>query len=190
MSLENSIRPVRRIVTGHDASGRSIILSDAPSPHSMALAGVPDFGVTDIWKTDRAPASNEGSADACSGRITLAPPASGSVFRVVQFPPDKDYVGKWQPDAAFASLGESGSKAIDQSPSRHEAMHTTHSIDYAFVLEGEIWAVLDEGEVLMKAGDVLVQRGTSHAWSNRSDRPSMVGFVLIDALPLHAKSTI
>ena len=69
-------------------------------------------------------------------------------------------------------------------------MHTTNSVDYAFVLEGEIWAVLDEGEVLMKAGDVLVQRGTSHAWSNRGDRPCMVGFVLIDALPLLDKASV
>lgn len=190
MSLENSIRPVRRIVTGHDASGRSVIVSDTPSPHAMALAGVPNFGVTDIWKTERAPASNEGGADACSGTITLAPPASGSVFRVVQFPPDKDYVGKWKPDAAFASMGESGSAAMHEGSPRHEAMHTTNSVDYAFVLEGEIWAVLDESEVLMKAGDVLVQRGTSHAWSNRGDRPCMVGFVLIDALPLLDKASV
>lgn len=184
MSLKSGIRPVRRILTGHNASGRSIIVSDAPSPHSMALAGVADFGVTDIWKTESTPASNDGSADACSGKITLAPPASGTVFRVVQFPPDKEYVGKWKPDAAFASMGESGADAIHENATRHEAMHTTNSVDYAFVLEGEIWAVLDESEVLMKAGDVLVQRGTSHAWSNRSDRPSMVGFVLIDASPV------
>lgn len=184
MSLDTGIRPIRRIVTGHNASGQSIIVSDAPSPHSMALAGVADFGVTDIWKTESAPASNEGSADACSGKISLAPPASGTVFRVVQFPPDKDYVGRWKPDAAFASMGESGAQAVHQNASRHEAMHTTHSVDYAFVLEGEIWAVLDEDEVLMKAGDVLVQRGTSHAWSNRSDLPAVVGFILVDALPL------
>ena len=184
MSLERSIRPVRRIVTGHNLQGRSVIVSDAPSPHAMALAGVSDFGVTDIWKTFGAPASNEGSADACTAKITLAPPPSGTVFRVVQFPPDRDYVGKWKPDAAFASMGDSGADAIHKNAERHEAMHTTNSVDYAIVIEGEIWAVLDDDEVLMKAGDVLVQRGTSHAWSNRSDRPSMVGFVLIDASPL------
>jgi Cupin domain len=181
---EKHIRPIRRIVTGHTAAGRSCILSDGPSPHSMTLAGVAHFGVTDIWKTDQAPASNEGSRDACSGSIVLAPPANGSVFRVVEFPPDRDYVGKWNPDAAFASMGDSGSEAIQHGSSRHEGMHTTDSVDYAFVLEGEIWAVLDEGETCMKAGDVLVQRGTSHAWSNRSDKPCMVGFVLIDAKPI------
>ena len=184
MTTSGSIRPVRRIVTGHNAQGRSVVTTDSASPHVMALAGVDNFGVTDVWKTYHAPASNAGSEDACSGKITLAPPPSGSVFRVVQFPPDKDYVGKWKADAAFASMGDSGAQAIHNNATRHEAMHTTQSVDYAFVMEGEIWAVLDESEVLMKPGDVLVQRGTSHAWSNRSDQLCMVGFVLIDALPL------
>ncbi|CAM5533829.1 cupin domain-containing protein [Eoetvoesiella caeni] len=183
MDSNKTIRPVRRIVTGHDSNGKSVIVSDAPSPHSMSLAGVSDFGVTDIWKTYEAPANNYGPDDACSGKIELAPPKSGSVFRIVQFPPDKDYVGKWERNDAFSSMGESGADAIHESGARHEAMHCTQSVDYAFVLEGEIWAVLDEDETRMVAGDVLVQRGTNHAWSNRSDKPCMVGFVLIDAQP-------
>jgi mannose-6-phosphate isomerase-like protein (cupin superfamily) len=181
---EKNIRAIRRIVTGHNSQGRSFILSDGPSSHSMTLAGVSNFGVTDIWKTDKTPASNEGVEDGCSGQIVLAPPAMGSVFRVVEFPPDREYVGKWNPDVAFASMGDSGSEAIQHGSARHEGMHTTDSVDYAFVLEGEIWAILDEEEVCMKTGDVLVQRGTSHAWSNRSNKPCMVGFVLIDAKPI------
>ncbi len=181
---EPTFRPVRRIVSGHNEAGRSVVLTDAPSPHKMALAGVSNFGVTDIWKTESAPASNEGNVDPCSLPIVLAPPKSGTVFRVVEFPPDEEYIGKWKREAAFASMGDSGSQALEEDASRHEMMHTTESVDYAFVLEGEIWAVLDEDEVCMKAGDVLVQRGTSHAWSNRSDMPALVGFVLIDAHPL------
>lgn len=186
--MQRHYRPIRRIVTGHTPEGRSTILMDAASPHSMSLAGVPNFGVTDIWKTTAAPASNEGNEDALSGKIVLAPPEQGTVFRMVEFPPDKEYVGQWQPDVAFGSMGESGTDAINHTSSRHEAMHTTDSVDYAFVIEGEIWAVLDEGEACMRAGDVLVQRGTRHAWSNRSDRPCLVGFVLVDAEPLqHSK---
>ena len=184
MQTQPRIRPIRRIVTGHDVTGRSIIASDGPSPHAMALAGVSNFGVTDIWKTTEAPTDNSGNDDPCSSEIKLAPPPSGSVFRIVEFPPDREYVGKWQPDTAFGSMGESGAEAIHHNASRHEAMHKTASVDYAFVIEGEIWAVLDEGEACMTAGDVLVQRGTSHAWSNRSDRPCIMGFVLIDAKPL------
>lgn len=180
---ENNIRSVRRIVTGLNTEGRSCIVFDGPSPHAMSLPGVPNFGVTDIWRTEQTPANNTGRADACRGPIVLAPPRNGSVFRVVEFPPDQDYVGRWRADEAFASMGESGSEAIEQGSTRHEGMHTTDSVDYAFVLDGEIWAVLDDSEVRMAAGDVLVQRGTRHAWSNRSNRPCLVGFVLIDAQP-------
>ena len=184
MTKPAKFRPVRRIVTGHDAQGRSIIQSDAASPHAMALAGVETFGVTDLWKTASAPADNTGAADPCGLPITLAPQPSGTVLRLVEFPPDKDYIGKWKREEAFASMGKSGAHAIDASAARHEAMHRTASVDYAFVIEGEIWAVLDAAETLMKAGDFLIQRGTNHAWSNRSDRTALVGFVLIDAKPL------
>jgi len=178
------IRAIRRIITGHDSQGRSTILQDGPSPHSMTLAGVDTFGVTDLWKTQTAPADNESDEDPCQGAIVLAPPPGGTVFRVVEFPPDKEYVGKWKREEAFASMGESGAHAVDQSTARHEGMHKTSSVDYAFVFEGEIWAVLDQTETLMRAGDVLIQRGTNHAWSNRSDAPCIMGFVLVDAKPI------
>jgi mannose-6-phosphate isomerase-like protein (cupin superfamily) len=182
--MANQFKPVRRIVTGHDGDGRSIVLSDDASPHTMHLPGVPAFGVTDLWRTWSAPASNAGSEDGCRGPITLAPPERGSVFRMVQFPPDKDYIGKWDADAGFGGMGESGAGALDRKAPRHEAMHKTRSVDYAFVFSGEIVAVLDREEVVMRPGDVLIQRGTNHAWSNRTDEPAIVGFVLIDAEPL------
>jgi hypothetical protein len=182
--MAGKLRPIRRIVTGHDAEGRSIIVTDAASPHVQTV-GADDFGVTDLWKTRGTPADNTGSEDPCGRPITLAPPPQGSVFRVVQFPPDKDYLDKWKPEDAFATMGESGAKAIDRSAgAKHAGMHKTASVDYAFVLEGEIWAIMDKGEVLMRAGDMLIQRGTNHAWSNRSSAPALVGFVLIDAKPL------
>jgi hypothetical protein len=182
------IRSVRRIITDHDDQGRSTIVSDAPSPHAMTLAGVETFGVTDLWKTASAPADNTSFEDPCSSAITLAPPPSGTVLRLVEFPPDKDYIGRWKRGEAFASMGKSGAQAIDESTARHEAMHRTASVDYAIVIEGEIWAVLDTTETAMRAGDVLIQRGTNHAWSNRSDKAALVAFVLIDAKPLELTS--
>ena len=178
------VKPVRRIVTGHDSEGRSTILSDAPSPHVITMAGVDSFGLTDLWKTFETPADNTGDAESCGGPMSLAPPAGGSVFRIVEFPPDKDYIGKWDRAEAFATLGKSGAASMDDGGARHEMMHRTTTVDYAFVMKGEIWAVMDTDETLMRAGDVLVQRGTNHAWSNRSDEPCWVGFVLIDAKPL------
>ncbi|MGX7006104.1 cupin domain-containing protein [Caballeronia sp. KNU42] len=182
--MKNQFGQVRRIITGHDNDGKSIIVEDKPSPHTMHLPGVPTFGVTDIWKTKSSPASNAGCADACDGPIVLEPPTSGTVFRVVEFPPDRDYVGKWDAHAGFSGMGDSGAGALATRDAPHEAMHKTRSVDYAFVLSGEIVAVLDTCEVVMQPGDVLVQRGTNHAWSNRTDTPATVGFVLIDATPI------
>jgi hypothetical protein len=178
------IKRFRRIVTGHDAQGRSVILSDQVSPHVMPIMGQPNFAVTDFWKTASTPADNslETSEDSCSLPIQVAPPANGSVFRVVQFPPDEDWAAK------AAAMG--GSIAIARRQAARTGrlsgvhMHRTRSIDYAVVLSGEIWAVMDEGETKMVVGDVLIQRGTNHAWANRSNAPCVVAFVLIDAEPL------
>jgi len=179
------IKPIRRIVTGHNAKGRSIIVSDAPSPHVLTLPGRPDFALTDLWVSDRAPASNAGSADAAKRRMSLEPPSNGSIFRVVEFPPDAAG-GGFDRGAAFRAMG--ASHAMDPDASRHPAMHRTDTVDYALVLTGEIWALMDEGETLMRAGDTLVQRGTNHAWSNRSLEPCLVAFVLVSAAPLGGKA--
>lgn len=181
MSAPGRIRAIRRIVTGHDAAGRSTIVEDRPSPHAMNMAGIASFGVTDIWKTFGAPADLASDADPCGSPITLAPPRHGTVFRIVEFPPDAAYLATWDPHEAFASLGDSGASAIDPSSSRHAGMHRTQTVDYAVVISGEIWAILDTTEAPMRAGDVLIQRGTNHSWSNRSDASALVGFVLIDA---------
>ena len=185
-AVKPRIRKIRRIVTGHDAKARSVIVSDALSPHVMTLQGIPTFGVTEIWRTDSAPADNRAAQDPCRLPVQLAPPQRGTVVRVVEFPPDKDWIRSADREKAFASMGRSGAQALahDASASRHPMMHRTQSIDYAIILSGEIWALMDVGETKMKAGDVLVQRGTNHAWSNRSLKPCLVAFVLIDAKPL------
>ena len=185
-TLKPRLRKIRRIVTGHDARGRSVIVSDASSPHVMTLRGIPTFGVTEIWTTDSMPADNRAAKDPCKVPAQLAPPKRGTVVRVVEFPPDKLWIKSADRDQAFASMGRSGAQALahDASASRHPMMHRTQTVDYAIVLSGEIWALMDSGETKMKAGDILVQRGTNHAWSNRSNKPCLVAFVLIDAKPL------
>ena len=175
------LRPIRRVVTGHDARGKSIIVSDGPSPHVLTIPGRDDFGLTNLWITDETPASNAGSADAAARPVVLEPPARGSILRVVEFPPDRVTAG-FDREAAFRSMG--ADHAMDPDPSRPPGMHKTSTIDYAIVLSGEIWALMDEGETLLKAGDCLVQRGTNHAWSNRSDAPCLVAFILLSATPV------
>ena len=180
------VRKIRRLITGHDAKGRSIFVSDKASPHVIATAGVPVFGVTDLWRTDQTPADNKSRKDPCKGIQQLAPQPNGTVVRVVEFPPDKVWMKKIKAEDAFATLGKSGSAALaaNKSSARHPMMHTTNTVDYAIILSGEIWAIMDVGEKKMKAGDVLVQRGTNHAWANRSNKPCHVAFILIDAKPV------
>jgi len=172
-------RPMRRIITGHNSAGRSVILSDAPSPHVLELAGMPGLALINLWVTDGAPASNAGSADAAARPVVLEPPARGTIFRVVDFPPDADMAGTLDRGKAFEAMG--AGHAMDPGAARHPGMHKTSTVDYALVLDGEIWALMDEGEVLMRAGDCLVQRGTNHAWNNRSDRPCRMAFILVNA---------
>jgi hypothetical protein len=180
------IRRFRRVVTGHDASGQSIIISDATSPHIMPIMDQPNFAVTDFWKTFATPADNSAGTepDPCQVPVQVAPPASGSVFRVVQFPPDKDWAAKAAAMGGSVPIDATAKSASKGGVVRHAHMHRTRSIDYAIVLSGEIWAVMDVGETKLVAGDVLVQRGTNHAWANRSGAPCVVAFVLIDAEPL------
>jgi hypothetical protein len=180
---DTMLRKIRRIVTGHNAQGKSVIASDAPSPHTLSLIEDPPMGLTDLWVTSSAPADNSGSADAAARpAITLEPPPGGTIFRVVEFPPDQATAGKLDRKKLFAVLH--ASEAMDREGARHPGMHRTATVDYAVVVSGEIYAVMDDGETLMKAGDCLVQRGTNHAWSNRSQAPCLVAFILVSANPV------
>jgi len=173
---------VRRVVTGHDKNGKAIVISDGPSPHALDLPGMPGLALINLWVTDGAPASNAGQADAAARPVVLEPPELGTILRVVDFPPDKGMAGKVDRGKAFAAMG--AGHTMDQSAARHPAMHKTNTVDYALILDGEIWALMDEGETLLKAGDCLIQRGTNHAWSNRTDASCRVAFILVNAHPV------
>jgi hypothetical protein len=175
-------RPVRRIVTGHNAQGKSCIIEDGPPPVVRTVPSRPGFQTANVWTTNATPAPVD-AADNVADHTTLHPPADGTVIRVIDFPPEPQ-----DPAALQAFYAEALGKEnpfpdmhkVDADRSRHPRMHTTDTVDYAIVLEGEIWSVMDEGETLMRAGDILVQRGTNHAWSNRSDANCRICFVLID----------
>jgi len=171
-------RPTRRVVTGHDASGRAVVLIDGSAPNAK-LRKATGLTSTLLWVTDASPADNSGSADAADRGIGVAPPGRGSIFRVVDFPPASE-VGAV--DNA-AMLREMGLAAAHRGAG---TMHRTRSIDYAIVISGEIDMLLDDSEVHLKAGDVLVQRGTNHAWVNRGKENCRIAFVLIDAQDLAA----
>lgn len=184
-AIEPKVRPIRRVVTGHDAAGKSIIVEEAIATHVLAL-GVAEHGVTDLWRTQKVPADNMGYDDPCKGQLVLAPPRQGTVFRVVEFPPDKDYLPVIDHKVAFSAMGKEAAQSLTGQSDL--IMHRTDSVDYVIVIEGEIYAIMDEGEALLRPGDVLIQRGTNHGWSNRTNRPAILAFVLVaadPALPQH-----
>lgn len=168
---------IRRIVTGHNAEGKSIFISDSAPPHTFS-PGRAGVTVTELWKTRSTPASNRGNDEATGAEMSLNPPKGGTVFRIVEYRPDSirargDHAAQFEEMKAPSARNRKGA--------RHFGFHKTNTTDYAIVLSGEIYAMMDEGEALLKAGDVLVQRGTNHAWSNRTNEPARVAFVLVDA---------
>lgn len=148
--------PIRRVVTGHDAHGVAKVLIDGPAEN---VRRSPSGNISTLmWCTDRMPtdiALGEGIEDMGQRKLGTPPPPNGTRFTVNDIP--------------------AGGKPI---------MHRTETVDYVIVLAGEIEMDLDEGSVKLHAGDILIQRGTNHAWANRSSEPARVAFVLIDAEPL------
>ena len=170
--------PIRRIVTGHDRDGKAVLIADAAAPNVKFR---PALGITStlLWVTDETPADISGAADRAAREIGIAPPRGGSIFRVVDFPP-----GKAMSEAERQSwLKETGLADVGAGAARGALMHRTDSVDYVIVLDGEIDMVLDDSSVHMRAGDVMVQQGTNHAWVNNGAAPCRIAFVLIDAQP-------
>jgi hypothetical protein len=160
IAVAPSVQRFRRLVTGLDDEGRSTVVSDETCTHVQVIADTPTFAMTDFWRHEKVPVDNAGTFDdGLGGPVQISPPASGSVFRIVEFAPDR----VWD----------------DGTGMRDRMFHSTPSLDYALVLRGSIWSVMDADERELHAGDVLIQRGTTHMWSNRSDEPCLIAFVLI-----------
>jgi len=176
---------VRRVLTGHDADGRSTFIADGLAPNVKEMPSFPGLALTDLWETRGAPASNAGDADAADRPIHLEPPKNGTIVRIVEFPPDSTRPRSSDGSAGFKAIG--AGHAQDKHSS-DPMMHRTQTVDYIIVLKGEIHAVMETGEKLLRAGDVLIQRGTNHSWSVRGTEPCIVAAVLVNAKP-RAKKT-
>ena len=176
-------QPVRRIVTGHDQQGRAIILEDGPPPRIQRI-GPHGPLFYEIWNTRETPAPiDAASGEPAESGIVLAPPARGTRIRVLDIPPDAPEMTALTPEQArahFAEIGAADASRHSGANTRHTLMHRTETIDYGIVLEGELVLILDEGETTVRAGDIVIQRGTNHGWANRSDRPCRIAFILID----------
>ena len=174
-------KKIRRLVTGHDENGKSIFIMDGDAPTVLEIEAMGGLTSIDLWETFESPADNSGEKDNADRAVHLEPGGHGSIFRVVDFPPDSTWKGKGSSAAAFEAMQASH---VADHASDDPGMHKTATVDYALVLEGEIWAVMDTEERLMKTGDALVQRGTNHAWANKTEKNCRVMFVLCGAKPL------
>lgn len=171
-------RQTRRVVTGHDAHGRAIVVQDANAPN-VRVRSAGNVTSTLLWVSDETPANLDIEGDPSLRELGVAPPPGGSILRIVDFPPEAE-AGGFDNAAMLREMGLSADAT--GGGSRHAATHRTRSIDYAIVLEGEIDMLLDDSEVHLTAGDVLIQRATNHAWVNRGGETCRVAFVLIDAI--------
>lgn len=151
----------RRIVTGK-REGKSIIVSDGPVEN--VSEHIPGLIISDVWSTDSMPAKLNAELVTENTAFPVTP-ENGTYFRYVSIPPDStlDF-----PDEAAGKP--------------HPLFHQTQTLDYVIIISGEIYLVLDDGETLLTAGDIVIQRGTGHAWSNRSSAPCIQLAILIDAV--------
>jgi len=170
----------KRVVTGHDAQGCAVIAMQG-APFRFDLAAVPGTVFHEIWNTTATPVPLDNASDPTRGPLKLGPPPAGSRIRVVDIPPDAVQNGISEEDvaSAFAAIGASHASTAGGSE-RHRLMHRTETLDYGILIAGSLWLVLDEGEIELHPGDIVVQRGTNHAWSNRTDQMARMVFVLLD----------
>jgi hypothetical protein len=168
---------IRRIVTG-DSGGRSRIVEDAPAAAVRTVPERPGYRAVNVWRTEASPVPVD-APDSIAVHKGIQPPKGGTILRIIDFPPEPSDPAELA-RGLHATFGGMYQDAQHDKSARHPGMHRTDTVDYAIVLEGEIYAVMDEGETLMRAGDVLIQRGTNHAWANRSGKNARMAFVLID----------
>ncbi|WP_233804878.1 cupin domain-containing protein [Paraburkholderia sp. HP33-1] len=177
-----SFRAIRRVVTGHDANGQAVVVSDGALPNVAQIAAIPGTVFHEVWSTSATPARLDNGADPTVGALMLPPPKQGTRMRFVDIPPDTaEFLahGAARMHDAFSQIGDAEASTVS-TDSPHPLMHRTESIDYGVVIEGEMTLVLDAAEVALAPGSVVIQRGTNHAWANRSGRPCRMLFVLVD----------
>jgi mannose-6-phosphate isomerase-like protein (cupin superfamily) len=172
----------RRVVV-IDEGEHSRVIGDGPSPDIRTDPARPDFSLSRMWVSDSSPVKLKGLRESLHLPHTLEPPPAGSTCYMVTFPPDSGFAGKVgarEVEAWFNAIGSPAASTYSpQAP--HPYMQKTRTLEHCLVLEGEITLVLDTEEVHLKAGDIVVQRGTNHAWSNRSERPCVIAFSAHDA---------
>ena len=168
--------PVRRVVTKIDSSGKAVVMFDGKVQLMSFRSPNP---ASEMWVTEGSPPDFSWMADRGKTKVGIAPPKGGTIFRVIDFVPTTQKIESMDINTLMKAVGDHApAKGL---PPRHPMMHRTRSVDYAIIMFGEIDMLMDEGEVHLKAGDVVVQQATNHAWVNRSGKPCRVAFILMDS---------
>ncbi|HXP79397.1 MAG TPA: cupin domain-containing protein [Verrucomicrobiae bacterium] len=171
---------IRRVVTGKDSTGKAIAMIDAVATSVLRRE---ELGITNtlLWVTDSTPADLSNQEDSANKKVGVVAPPGGTIFRVVEFAPEREVKADYETRLRILQgIGLTPEGDASGKP-RNPAMHRTKTIDYALILSGEIDMLLDDSEIHLKAGDVVIQRGTNHAWVNRGNQPCQVAFVMVDA---------
>lgn len=171
-------KAVRRVVTGHDPTGKAVVVADGPS-EDVLIIDAARVAIADIWKLSSVPTR----IDAWEKRDPSAPMAIGPVvgglnFRVLQFDP-LPANAVIDAETVFADMGSADAYV---GHARHPAMHRTDTVDFGIVISGSVTLLLDEDDVALSAGDIVIQRGTNHAWENRGDEPCLMAVMVVDAM--------
>ena len=167
---------VRRVVTKLDQSGKAVVMFDGAVPLKTMRSPNP---AGEMWVTDKSLPDFSWTTDRAMTKVGLTPPRGGTIFRIVEFVPTTAAIEKMDINTMMKVAGtDAPAKGL---PPRHPMMHRTRSLDYAIILSGEIDMLLDEGEVHLKVGDVVVQQATNHAWVNRGKEVCRVAFILMDS---------
>ena len=170
---------MRRVITGHDNEGKSIVVLDGPPACSI---GEDVGGLFELWNTDGNPINTKDSIDRADSEIILSPPRNGSKFRYFQINPTPEGVPMdVMQDMAAEAFKKIGASHHRVDTAKHPAMHKTDTIDYIILLKGDVTLILDQEEVDIKPHDVVVQRGTNHAWVNNGNEPALLIAILIDS---------
>jgi mannose-6-phosphate isomerase-like protein (cupin superfamily) len=170
-------KAIRRVVTKLDESGKSVVMFD--DQLMLTRPRPPNYNL-DLWATQTGPADFSWTDDRAKLIKGFSPPKGGTSFRVVEFPPVTPGIDKLDLNTIMSMVG--ADVPAKGRPSKHPLMHRTRTVDYAIILSGEISMMLDESEVLLKTGDMVVQQATNHAWINRGNVPCRIAFVMMDSV--------
>ena len=177
---------MKRVITKNDIYGNSYIVSEDISNIEVPLPDLdPRFKFFNLWTTDAMPVPLEEDDPVKDRYVSTSPAQNGSLFRIVNYPPERVLLDKI---SQISQMSQEDLIAFEERigiklnlNGKHPLMHMTQSIDFGIVLTGEIYLVLDKEEILLKPTDTVIQRGTYHAWNNRSDKDCLMAYVLLKA---------